>query len=130
MLNAQLNQTLNQLADSCEDQTVILKFACLLLDSGDFRELHGLLVLACVLAGYQTVPEIAVATGLSERSVFRWVRRLRAQRRLGWEYIPALVTRDLSDQQAAELTMLENLQREDLTDLESASVKRSNATFL
>lgn len=47
-------------------------------------------------------------------------RRLRAAKLLKWEYLPAIVSTNLTAEQAAELTMLENLQREDLTEIEEA----------
>lgn len=46
-------------------------------------------------------------------------RRLRAVQRLGWETIEATV-RDLTDEQALELTITENLQREDVSAIEEA----------
>jgi ParB family transcriptional regulator, chromosome partitioning protein len=46
-------------------------------------------------------------------------RRLHASKKAGKETIPALVRR-VSDQQAAEMTVIENLQREDLSPLEQA----------
>lgn len=46
-------------------------------------------------------------------------RRLRACRMLGFETIPAVV-RELSDKQAAELALIENLQRKDLRLFEEA----------
>jgi len=46
-------------------------------------------------------------------------RRLRATKKAGKTTIPAIV-RTLSDQQAAEITLIENLQREDLNCLEQA----------
>jgi len=50
-------------------------------------------------------------------------RRLRASRMAGKRTIPALVRR-LSPQQAAEMTVLENVQREDLNPLEQAEAFR------
>ncbi|HHY09570.1 MAG TPA: ParB/RepB/Spo0J family partition protein [Firmicutes bacterium] len=47
-------------------------------------------------------------------------RRLRACRKLGWEVIPAIV-RDIEDKEAAELALIENLQREDLHVFEVAA---------
>jgi ParB family chromosome partitioning protein len=46
-------------------------------------------------------------------------RRLHASRKAGKTHIPALVRR-ISEQQAAEMTIIENLQREDLSPLEQA----------
>jgi ParB family transcriptional regulator, chromosome partitioning protein len=50
-------------------------------------------------------------------------RRYRASKMAGKETIPAIVRR-VSDQQAAELTIVENLQREDLNCLEQAEAFR------
>lgn len=47
-------------------------------------------------------------------------RRWRASRQLGWDTIPAIV-RELSDEEAASLAMIENLQREDLSAVEEAN---------
>lgn len=47
-------------------------------------------------------------------------RRLRACKALGWEVIPAIV-RDVEDRQAAELALIENLQRSDLHVFEIAT---------
>ena len=46
-------------------------------------------------------------------------RRLHASKKAGKDTIPALVRR-VSDQQAAEMTIIENLQREDLSPMEQA----------
>lgn len=46
-------------------------------------------------------------------------RRLRACKTLGWKEIPAVV-RELNDQQLAEMSLVENLQREDLNPIEEA----------
>ncbi|HKV82448.1 MAG TPA: ParB/RepB/Spo0J family partition protein [Candidatus Sulfotelmatobacter sp.] len=46
-------------------------------------------------------------------------RRLHASKKAGKTHIPALVRR-ISEQQAAEMTIIENLQREDLSPLEQA----------
>jgi len=51
-------------------------------------------------------------------------RRLHASKKVGKTHIPALVRR-VSDQQAAEMTVVENLQREDLSPLEQAQAFKS-----
>ena len=50
-------------------------------------------------------------------------RRLHASKKVGKTHIPALVRR-VSEQQAAEMTIVENLQREDLSPLEQAQAFR------
>ena len=50
-------------------------------------------------------------------------RRLHASKKAGKAHIPALVRR-VSEQQAAEMTIVENLQREDLSPLEQAEAFR------
>lgn len=50
-------------------------------------------------------------------------RRLHASKKAGKTHIPALVRR-ISSQQAAEMTIIENLQREDLSPLEQAEAFR------
>jgi ParB family transcriptional regulator, chromosome partitioning protein len=50
-------------------------------------------------------------------------RRLHASKKAGKTHIPALVRR-ISEQQAAEMTIIENLQREDLSPLEQAQAFR------
>lgn len=50
-------------------------------------------------------------------------RRLHASKKAGKTHIPALVRR-ISEQQAAEMTIVENLQREDLSPLEQAEAFR------
>ena len=47
-------------------------------------------------------------------------RRFRASKRVGKEAVPAIVDPDLSDGQALEISILENLQRQDVHPLEEA----------
>jgi len=54
-------------------------------------------------------------------------RRLHASKKAGKTHIPALVRR-VSEQQAAEMTIIENLQREDLSPLEQAEAFRVLST--
>lgn len=56
-------------------------------------------------------------------------RRLRACQLLGWSRIPAVV-RDMDDRSAAEMVMIENLQRRDLNPIEEArGYERMLSTF-
>ena len=47
-------------------------------------------------------------------------RRWRAACELGWETIPAIVRKDLTDAESAKLQLIENIVRQDLTPLEEA----------
>lgn len=56
-------------------------------------------------------------------------RRLRAARAAGLESLPAIV-RDLSDDEAATMTLIENIQREDLNPIDEAQALRGLADRL
>ena len=56
-------------------------------------------------------------------------RRLRAARAAGLESLPAMV-RDLSDGEAATMTLIENIQREDLNPIDEAHALRGLADLL
>lgn len=47
-------------------------------------------------------------------------RRLTAAKKLGWEKIPAVITGKLSKEEMLELSLIENLQREDLNPIDTA----------
>ncbi|RKY39623.1 MAG: hypothetical protein DRP75_01550 [Candidatus Omnitrophota bacterium] len=47
-------------------------------------------------------------------------RRLRACKTLGWKTIPAIVKKDVSDKEILQISLIENLQREDLNVIEQA----------
>jgi len=69
-----------------------------------------------------------IVVRLSEEDEGRYVlilgeRRLHASKKAGKTHVPALVRR-VSEQQAAEMTIVENLQREDLSPLEQAEAFR------
>lgn len=77
----------------------------------------------------QELADSIQASGLLQPPVVRAVgqgyeliageRRLRAVRRLGWENIPVVV-REVDDQAALTLALIENLQRDDLSALDTA----------
>jgi ParB family chromosome partitioning protein len=48
-------------------------------------------------------------------------RRLRALRQLGWDRIPCIVRRKVSDREMLELALVENVQRENLNEIELAT---------
>lgn len=56
-------------------------------------------------------------------------RRLRAARQAGLEALPAVV-RELSDEEAAKITLIENIQREDLNPIDEAQALRHLAKQL
>ena len=56
-------------------------------------------------------------------------RRLRAARAAGLESLPAII-RDLSDDEAATITLIENIQREDLNPIDEAQALRGLAERL
>ncbi|MGL5899573.1 MAG: ParB/RepB/Spo0J family partition protein, partial [Lactobacillaceae bacterium] len=60
---------------------------------------------------------IIVKKGVNGYELIAGERRLRASKLAGKEKIPAIV-RDYTDEQVLEITVLENLQREDLTPIE------------
>jgi ParB family chromosome partitioning protein len=77
--------------------------------------------LAESIRGNGVVQPIVVRPGTAGRYVLvLGERRCRASKLAGQETIPALVRR-VSDQQAAEMTVVENLQRQDLNCLEQAT---------
>lgn len=81
--------------------------------------------------GIQSLAEDIERTGLIHRPIVRLLesgkyelvvgeRRVRAMRHLGWDEIPCEV-RELTDQQAMAMTLMENTSREDLTPAEECS---------
>jgi ParB family transcriptional regulator, chromosome partitioning protein len=47
-------------------------------------------------------------------------RRFRALKQLGWDYAPCIVKAQVTDREMLELALVENIQREDLSDIEEA----------
>ncbi|HMD17797.1 MAG TPA: ParB/RepB/Spo0J family partition protein [Terriglobales bacterium] len=83
-------------------------------DQGALQEL------ADSIAAQGVVQPIVVRPGKEGRfTLILGERRMRASERLGNATIPAIVKR-VSEQQAAEMTLVENLQREDLNCMEQA----------
>ncbi len=88
-------------------------------------EEEGLVDLAESVKEHGVVQPVVVRPGQQQGSYILVLgeRRLRASKMAGKDTIPALV-RNLSPQQAAEMTVLENVQREDLNCLEQAQAFR------
>lgn len=80
---------------------------------------EALVELAASIETYGLLQPVVVRRGAIGYELIVGERRLRACKSLGWEVIPAIV-RDVEDRQAAELALIENLQRSDLHVLEIA----------
>lgn len=65
-------------------------------------------------------PIIVRATASDEYEIIAGERRWRAADRAGLEYVPVIVRQNISDQQALEIALLENVQRQDLDTIEEA----------
>lgn len=63
------------------------------------------------------------AAGLGEYELIAGERRLRAAREAGLEKIPSII-RDVSDREMLEISLMENIQREDLNPVEEAEAFR------
>jgi len=87
----------------------------------DAAELHSL---GETLLEQGLLQPIAVRPAGERYELIAGERRLRAAQLIGWTHIPAVV-RAVDDQRAAELTALENLQREDLNAIEEAEAYRA-----
>jgi ParB family chromosome partitioning protein len=68
-------------------------------------------------------PVVVRATAGGMHELIAGERRWRAIMSLGWTHIPAIV-QDVNDQAAAELALIENVQREDLNPMERAKALR------
>jgi ParB family chromosome partitioning protein len=79
----------------------------------------GLAELAASIAGSGLLQPITVRAVGSRFELIAGERRWRAVQRLGWAKIPAIV-RDIDDQTALSLALIENLQRDDLSALDAA----------
>ncbi len=85
---------------------------------------NGLAELAASIKEHGILHPIIVRKGGLGFELVVGERRLRACRDLGWENIPAIV-RDLSEKAAAEMALIENLQRRDLAFFEEAEGYRN-----
>lgn len=83
-----------------------------------FRE-EALAELAASIREHGILQPLVVRQEGPRYQVIAGERRLRAARHLGLDTVPALV-RSLTDQQALEAALIENLQREDLSVVEAA----------
>lgn len=68
-------------------------------------------------------PIVVRATTGGRYELIAGERRWRAIKSLGWSHVPAIV-QDVGDQAAAELALIENVQREDLNPMERARALR------
>jgi len=84
----------------------------------EFEE-SGLGELAQSIQEHGVLHPVVVRQGKDGYDLIIGERRLRACRMLGWQTIPAVV-RDLTDKAAAEMALIENLQRRDLGFFEEA----------
>lgn len=64
-------------------------------------------------------PIVVRENGEEQYEIIAGERRYRAAKSLGWSTIPAIV-KDMDDDQAASLALIENLQREDLNPIDEA----------
>jgi ParB family chromosome partitioning protein len=89
------------------------------IESGELEEL------AASIREHGVIQPLIVSRGPSpeEYTLIAGERRLEASKLAGLERVPVLV-RDASDQQRLELALIENLQREDLSPLETAEAYR------
>ena len=83
-----------------------------------FFDQEGLRALAESMNSEGLLQPIAVRPAGDGYIIIAGERRFRAATSLGWEMIPAIVRADLDDGQAAKLQLLENIVREDMTQLE------------
>ncbi len=65
-------------------------------------------------------PLVVRAIGSDKYEIIAGERRFRAAQLAGLSAVPAIVRDDISDQQALELALIENIQRRDLTAIEEA----------
>jgi ParB family transcriptional regulator, chromosome partitioning protein len=69
-------------------------------------------------------PLLVRSTGLDRYALITGERRLRAAKLLGLETVPVIV-REMTDREQAEVALIENLQREDLSPVETARAFRT-----
>jgi ParB family chromosome partitioning protein len=79
--------------------------------------------LAASIKEYGVVQPVLVRAVGDRFELVAGERRLRAAREAGLSHIPAIV-REMSDAQALEIALVENLQREDLNPMDQAEVKK------
>ena len=118
-------------ADTRIPQNIVVNLAISDIDKNPFQTRYvedddALEELADSIKANGVVQPIVVR--VSEEDGGRYVlilgeRRLHASKKAGKTHVPALVRR-VSEQQAAEMTIIENLQREDLSPLEQAEAFR------
>jgi ParB family chromosome partitioning protein len=99
------------------------------MDEGALQELAESIKAQGVMQPVLVRPIAAKAGGLRRFEIIAGERRFRAARMAGLEHVPVLV-RDVSDEAAAAMSLIENIQREDLNPLEEArGLKRLTDEF-
>ncbi len=118
-----LEALIPQIADGSADDVVRMPVADLKPSPYQPRrefDLEKLQELADSIREHGVLQPIVVRKGLGRwYEIIAGERRFRAAKQLGMETIPALV-RDITDRQAMEIALIENLQREDLSPIEIA----------
>ncbi len=118
-----LEALIPQIADGSADDVVRILVADLKPSPYQPRrefDLEKLQELADSIREHGVLQPIVIRKGLGRwYEIIAGERRFRAAKQLGMETIPALV-RDITDRQAMEIALIENLQREDLSPIEVA----------
>ncbi|MFZ0731103.1 MAG: ParB/RepB/Spo0J family partition protein [Candidatus Sulfotelmatobacter sp.] len=122
--------TLQAAADTRVPETMVMRLAITDIDKNPFQtrvveDDDALEELANSIKAQGVVQPIVVRPSEEEGryTLILGERRLHASKKAGKKHIPAIMRR-VSAQQAAELTIIENLQREDLSPMEQAEAFR------
>jgi len=86
-------------------------------DEFDEKEIEGL---AESIGAQGLLQPILVRKKLDGYEIISGERRVRAVKKLGWNKVPCVAKAQISDRKMLELALVENIQRENLNDIESA----------